>query len=179
MQNIRNRSVITDARILSLIQECVAATNKMGFTVPKNLRFLECKASRRAGLACYRDTTIVLSTFIYKEDDLAVKSIILHEIGHIVAGAYAHHGPAWQRVVSKMTTVTGIKITRCYTDSDMPIHAEERKASWKYNFRCTGCGCELHYMRRTEFCDTYKDKLYNGKYRWTCTRCGGHFEKIK
>ena len=134
MQNIKNRAIIKNPHIVELIQECVENTKTIGYAIPKNLRFLECKASRRAGLACYKDTTIVLSTFIYKESDDAIKSIIYHEIGHIVAGAYAHHGPLWQKVVDKISKATGIKITRCYSDADMPIHAEEKKLSWKYNF---------------------------------------------
>ena len=179
MQNVKNRSKITDEHILALIQECVNNTKSMGYSVPKALRFLECRANRRAGLACYQDTTIVLSTFIYKESDIAIKSVIYHEIAHIVAGSYAHHGPLWQKVANKMTKVTGIKITRCYSDADMPIHAEERKSNWKYNFVCKGCGCMLHYYKRTEFVQTYNEQLSTGKPRWTCTKCGGTFDLIK
>ena len=179
MQNIKNRSQITNERVLGLIQECLTNSKSMGFTIPQRLRFLECKAKRRAGLACYGDTTIVLSTFIYKETDIAIKSIIYHEIAHIVAGPYAHHGPVWQKVINKMSTTTGIKITRCYSDADMPIHAEEKKASWKYNFCCQGCGCQLHYMRKSEFVKTYNHKMLNGKPRWTCAHCGGTFKLVK
>lgn len=177
--NIRNRSQITNQHILTLIQECVKNTKAMGFSVPRNLRFLECKATRRAGLACYRDVTIVLSTFLYKETDTAIKSTIYHEIGHIVAGSLAGHGPLWQKVVNKMSKTTGIKITRCYSNADMPIHAQEVQTLWKYNFRCKGCGSQLHYLRKTDFVKTYNHTMSNGKPRWTCTRCGGTFELVK
>ena len=180
IQNIKNRSAITNSHILDLIKECLDATKAMEFKIPRKIRFLECSAKRRAGLACYKDTTIVLSTFIYKEKDDALRSIIYHEIGHIVAGPLAKHGPVWQRIVNKMSKITGIKITRCYSDSDMPIHAEEKKKAWKYNFRCKKCGAELHYMKETEFCKTYNDVLpFSGRPRWTCTHCHGTFEKIK
>ena len=178
VQNIRNREKITDRRILLLINECVENCKVMGFAIPKNIRFLQCKAIRRAGLACYRDNTIVLSTFIYKESDDAVRTIIYHEIGHLIAGSLAKHGPVWQKVVAKMSKATSLTITRCYSDADMPIHAEEKKKAWKYNFRCKGCGCELHYTRRTEFVNTYNEMLGN-KPRWTCTKCGHGFEMVK
>ena len=147
----------------------------MGFSVPANLRFLECNAVRRAGLASYVDTTIVLSTFLYKESDDAIKTVIYHEIGHIIAGSYAHHGPVWQKVVNKISKETGLSITRCYSDKDLPIHAEERKQHWIYNFHCQGCGCKLHYTRRTKFVDTYAEIMSNGKPRWTCSHCGNTF----
>ena len=177
--NIKNRAPITNPHIVALIKECVDNTKQMGYSIPTNLRFLECTAKRRAGLACYRDTTIVLSTFIYKEHDSAIKAIVYHEIGHIVAGPLAHHGPAWRSIVNKMSKVTGLKITRCYSDADMPIHAEEKKKDWKYTFKCKGCGAILHYTRAIEFVKTYDQILYNGKPRWTCTKCGKGFELVK
>ena len=175
MQNIRNRAKITDPHIKALIKECVENTKLMGFTIPVNLRFLECKAVRRAGLACYRDKTIVLSTFLYKESDNAIRTTIYHEIGHIIAGAYAHHGPLWQKVVNKMSKETGLTITRCYSSADLPVHAEEQKKSWRYNFHCQGCGCQVHYTKRTKFVETYADVMSNGKPRWTCRHCGNTF----
>lgn len=179
MQNIKNRTKITNPRILELIKECVDNTKTMDFKLPRKIRFLQCEATRRAGLATYKDSTIVLSTFIYKETDEAIKSVIYHEIGHLIAGPLAHHGPVWQRVVNKMSQITGIKITRLYSDSDMPIHAEERKKAYKYIFRCKSCGCTCNYLRETVFTKTYDEKTLTGKPRWTCARCGGTFEKIK
>lgn len=180
MQNVRNRAKITDPRIQELIQECVKGTQEMGFKLPNTLKFLQCKAKRRAGLACYRGPTIVLSTFLYKEEDNAIKTVIYHELGHIIAGPGTHHGPIWQRIVNEMSMVTALNITRCYSDSDLPVHAVETKAvGYKYNFRCKRCGCELHYHKETKFVKTYDQILsYNGQPRWTCTKCGGSFEKI-
>ena len=179
VQNIRNRSDITDQHIAALIKECIEKVKSLNFSIPENLRFLECNAARRAGLACYTDTTIVLSRFIYKENDDAIRKIIYHEIGHIVAGPGVHHGPKWKNIVNKIGNATGLVITRCYKDSDMPVHAEERKSAYKFIFRCTGCGCEIHYNRRTEFVNTYNQTMSNGKPRWTCRRCQGVFEMIK
>lgn len=176
--NIKNRSRITDPRILDLISECWDEVESLGFLIPSKLRFLQCRAARRAGLACYTDTTIVLSTFIYKESDDAIKTIIYHEIGHILAGPGTHHGPVWRRIVDKISKATGLTITRCYTNKDMPIHAEEKKKLYKFEFVCTGCGCHLHYMKATKFTKTYDEKIGDG-YRWTCRGCGGHFVSVK
>lgn len=177
--NIRNREQITNPHILNLIKECLDNTKKMGFAIPSNLRFLQCEAKRRAGVACYRDTTIVLSTFIFKEQDPAIKSIIYHEIGHIVAGPGAKHGPVWKKVVNKMTRTTGIKITRLYSDADMPIHAVEKQRFYKYIFKCKDCGCIVRYTKMTSFVKTYDQEIAPGRPRWTCSRCGSTFEKVQ
>ena len=177
MKNIRNRKEISNPHIKRLIKDCLDTVKGIGFTVPDNLRFLECKAERRAGLACYTDTTIVLSTFIYKEDDAIVKTTILHEIAHILAGPGTHHGPVWQSIVKTINACTGYKITRCYKDSDMPIHASEKKErTYKFFFTCRGCGCKLRYMRETEFTRTYDEIMDNGKPRWTCRHCHNTFQ---
>lgn len=178
MKNVRNRCPITDKHILELIKECENTVRELGYHLPTNIKFLECKANRRAGLACYRDSTIVLSNFIFKEKDEAIKAVILHEFGHLIAGPYAHHGPLWKKVVNKISSATGISITRCYSTKDLPVHTEELQNKWKYHFRCKGCGLTVHYYRRTEFVKTY-DQLYNGKPRWYCRHCGQGFELIK
>ena len=178
IRNIRNRAPITNAHIKSLIQECVENVQTLGYSLPAELRYLECNAYRRAGLACHRDKTIVLSTFLYKEDDKAIKTVIYHELGHIIAGPLAKHGPLWKKVVQKIGKATGVNITRCYSDADCPVHAEDKKKQWKYNFRCKGCGQELHYTRKTEFVKTYNAKC-GDRPRWTCTSCGNTFELIK
>ncbi len=179
VKNIKNRSPISNEHVKSLIKHCLDKVQEMNYCIPSNLRFLQCKAARRAGLACYSDNTIVLSTFIYKESDAAIQTIIYHEIGHIIAGPGTHHGPAWQRIVNNISRATGLKITRCYSDTDMPIHAEEKKSLWKYNFRCKGCGGMLHYSKRTVFVQTYNQIMENGQPRWTCTKCHNSFELLK
>lgn len=179
-QNIRNRTVITEPRILTLIEECVTNTKNMGFALPESLRFLERKNAKRvAGTAYTRQKVIALSEFIYKEKDSAIKAVIYHELAHIIAGPGVGHGPVWKNIVGKMTKTTGIKITRLYSDEDMPVHAAEVGKLWKYAFRCKGCGSTIHYFKATKFCKTYDQLLLSGKPRWTCTKCGGTFEKIK
>lgn len=179
IQNIRNRSLITNTHIQELIQECLSNVRDLNFVVPANLRFLECKAKHRAGLACYSDSTIILSSFIYKENDDAIRTVIYHEIGHIIAGPGVHHGPGWQKIVNKIGSAVGLSITRCYKLDDMPVHKVEIKSQWKYNFRCKKCGCELHYTKRTEFVNTYNQIMASGKPRWTCRQCGSTFELVK
>lgn len=179
-QNIRNRTAITEPRILTLIEECVTNTKNMGFAIPESLRFLERKNAKRvAGTAHHNPKIIALSRFIYKEKDDAIKAVIYHELAHIIAGPGVHHGPVWKNIANKMTKVTGIKITRLYDDEDMPVHTAEVSSLWKHVFRCKKCGSTVHYFRTTAFCKTFDQLLPSGKPRWTCTKCGSTFEKIK
>ena len=179
-QNIRNRTAITEPRILKLIQECVTGTKSMGFELPNSLRFLERKnASRVAGTAYCNQRVVVLSKFIYKEKDDTIKSVIYHELGHIIAGPLAKHGPIWKKVVAKMSNVTGIKIARVYTPESMPVHAEEKANACRFIFRCKGCGALIFRYKRSRFTDTYDTLNSSGKPRWTCTKCGSTFERIK
>lgn len=178
MKNTRNRKPITDKHVLDLITECKNICTELNYSLPCNLRFLQCEAARRAGLACHNDKTIVLSSFLFKESDKAIKTTVLHEIGHIIAGPYAKHGPVWQKIVRRISVATGLNITRCYSNSDMPIHAAAIASSYKYNFACVGCGSKIHYTKRTKFVNTYSDLMINGKPRWTCSRCGGTFKMI-
>lgn len=178
MKNVRNRQPITDQHVLDLITECKNICAGLNYSLPGNLKFLQCKAFRRAGLACHADKTIVLSSFLFKESDNAIKTTILHEMGHIIAGPGVKHGPGWQKIVRKINASTGLHITRCYSDEDMPIHATAVAKSYKYTFQCRGCGLQLKYTRRSRFVDTYDEILYSGKPRWTCSHCGGTFAKI-
>lgn len=179
-QNIKNRATITDPHILQLIQECVTGTKSMGFELPDSLRFLERKnAARVAGTAYCGQKIIVLSKFIYKEKDDTIRSVIYHELGHIIAGPLAKHGPVWKKVVAKMANVTGIKITRVYTPEAMPVHAEEKAKACKFIFRCEKCGALVYRHKRSRFTDTYNELNSLGRPRWTCVKCGGTFEKIK
>ena len=177
-QNIRNRMPITNPHALNLIRECKQVCEDLGFKVPKNLRFMQCEAKRRAGLACHDDKVIVLSSFVFKESDEAIKNTILHEMGHIIAGPGIKHGPVWQRIVEKMNQATGLHITRCYDDSEMPVHAAAIAKAYKYKFACEQCGQQLKYVKRSKFVDTYNEILPTGAPRWTCAVCGGTFKKI-
>lgn len=179
-QNIKNRAAITDPHILKLVQECVTGTKSMGFELPESLRFLERKnATRVAGTAYCQQKIVVLSKFIYKEKDDTIRSVIYHELGHIIAGPLAKHGPIWKKVVAKMTNVTGIKITRVYTPESMPVHAEEKANASRFIFRCKGCGALVFRYKRSRFTDTYDALNSLGRPRWTCTKCGSTFERIK
>lgn len=180
IQNIRNRAEIKDPHVLALIKECVGKMKDLGYHVPTKLRFLQCKAKERAGLACYRDITIVLSTFIFEEEDNYVKQVIYHELGHIVAGPNTHHGPVWKTIMRKIEKATNLTLERCYSPDQMPKHSAAKKQKEpKYRFRCTKCGKEIFRDRLVKFVKTYDEKLPNGKPRWTCTHCGGSFEMIK
>lgn len=184
-KTLRGRSIITDQRILGLITECVRETKEMGYALPSNLVFLECNAQSRAGQATIRadgSRYVTLSLFLYKEPEVTIKSVIYHELAHIIAGIRAKHGPVWKQVARKMSLKTGIAITRTWSEEDCPIHAEERKATKKqakkYIFRCKGCGAMVRYSRRTVFVKTYDEMITPSKPRWFCTKCHSMFEMV-
>lgn len=180
MQIAKNRHTITNSHILDLIQECKESVQRIGYHFPSDIRFLECKAKKRAGQASYTKKTIVLSTFIYKESDANIKNVILHEMAHHIAGPGTHHGPVWQGIAKTLNKALGCTITRCYSKATMPVHMEELKTQpvqrktpeTKWLFQCQGCGTILRYRKKTKFVSTYNEILPTGKRRWTCSRCG-------
>jgi len=182
VQIIRNRAEIKDPHILALIKECVEKTKSLNYYVPDNLKFLQCKAEKRAGQASYKTNSITLSTFVYKEQDKHIKQVIYHELAHIVAGPNTHHGPVWKRIANSISRATGLNISRVYDKEDMPVHYEVRLKNkitrYRYTFRCKKCGAILHYARECKFTRTYNQML-GDKPRWVCKRCGGSFEKIE
>lgn len=183
IQNVRNRKPITDKRVLGLIQSCIQCCKELGYEVPNNLKFKKCKATQRAGLACYGDCTIVLSDFLWKESDKSIQEIIYHEIAHIIAGKGVHHGPAWQKIVNKINKANNMNISRLWGKENLPVHYAEihslNYSGYKYSFRCTTCGQIIRFHRATKFTKSYDQYLGDHRPRWTCARCGGIFEKIK
>lgn len=82
-------------------------------------------ARARAGVCDYTTRTIGLSrNVVPKMTDTAVRTTVLHEIAHALAGHDAAHGPKWQREAVRL----GINPQRCYSsDHDM---VEELDAPW-------------------------------------------------
>lgn len=179
MKHTRNRQPITNPHILELIDECLKITEQAGYEIKPAITFKQCKCVKRAGLASHDLRMVALSTFIYDEDDEFIKKTILHEIGHILVGRGHGHDALWQRTVNKLGNVIGVSISRCYAWNDIPNHKAVIANSYKYNFVCKGCGCQLHYLKRTKFVKTYDQILSNGKPRWTCTRCGNSFKLVE
>ncbi len=180
----RNRYSITDQRVLMLIGTCVGNMEEWGFKLPPKITWYSSKCSKRLGQAAYKDNSITLSSFLFKETkDDNIKNTIYHELCHLVAGPGTHHGPAWQKVAKLVTQKSGLEITRLAKSEDYDyFKSEEYHNKHKYCFRCKGCGAEVHYQKRTQFVNTYSDTFTDSKGvkkpRWTCSKCGGTFEKI-
>ena len=83
----------------------------------------------------------------------------------------SHHGPEWQRIMRKISSITGQSYQRL---ADAESTANFRKASaskYKYFFKCPNCGCKLQYTRATDFTKTFDKKDSKGQPCWWCTRC--------
>lgn len=181
----RNRYAIKDIRILKLINECTTNVQIWGFKLPKEITWYSAQCNNRLGLANYRTNSITLSTFLFKEtDDNNIRNTIYHELGHLIAGPKAHHGYEWKKVVKVISDKTGLIISRLAKTSDYEyFQSTDYQDKYKYIFKCKHCGCTLRYQKHTNFVDTYNDTYVdtkgNKKPRWTCSCCGGTFERIK
>jgi predicted SprT family Zn-dependent metalloprotease len=180
----RNRYVITDARVLTIISSCVSDMKNWGFKLPREIKFYSAECSSRLGLATYSDNSVTLSSFLFKESqDDNIRNTVYHELAHLVAGPGTHHGPKWQAVAKVITEKTGLKIERLAKTANYEyFQSEEYSNKYKYSFKCSGCGVEIHYQKKTQFVNTYADTIVDRKGvtrpRWTCSRCGGTFHKI-
>lgn len=169
------------------------------------------ETSRRLGQARYPKndiTEIVLAPQIDKfENDESILSVILHELGHIIAfdddfdrgyveysnrykqtwlvkSAYkkrlSHHGKRWQDVVAKLSQVSGIPLQRLANAEDTAEWQEINKDKYKYFFECPRCHSKLKYTRETDFVRTYNDTRQDGSPYWWCGKCEKETgEKIK
>lgn len=169
------------------------------------------ETARRLGQARYPKndiTEIVLAPQIDKfEKDESILSVILHELGHIIAfdddwdrgyvkysnkykqtmlvkPAYkkrlSHHGKRWQDVVAKLSQVSGIPLQRLTNAEDTAEWQDINKDKYKYFFECPRCHSKLKYTRETDFVRTYNDTRQDGSPYWWCGKCEKETgEKIK
>lgn len=184
MAQTRNRYAINNQRILKLIRQCTQDVQDWGFKLPKEITWYSASCKRRLGLASYTNNSITLSQFLFNEsNDDNIKNTIYHELAHLIAGPHTHHGPAWQRVANEISTRSGLVISRLAHSEDYEyFQSQDYKDLYKYVFKCKQCGCTVKYQKRTRFVDTYNDTYtIKGveKPRWTCSCCGGTFQRIK
>ena len=184
MTETRNRYAINNTRILKLINICTKDVQDWGFKLPKEITWYAANCKRRLGLASYSTNSITLSKFLFNETkDDNIKNTIYHELAHLIAGPRTHHGPAWQKVAKVISVKSGLNITKLAETANYEyFNSQAYKDLYKYVFKCTKCGCTLKYQKKTNFVDTYNEMITVGgiqKHRWTCSCCGGHFERVK
>ena len=143
---------------------------------------------------------IILNKYMFEEPEEIVKNTIYHELCHYVVykwglqkGVYysvgpnrwkqnirdfyktdwTSHGNVWKRVADKVGSATGQKISRTDSYKNHTGVGAEAQNKEKYRFRCTGCGSEFGYTKKTKFVDTYLEmEKWSNKPRWFCKRCG-------
>lgn len=144
--------------------------------------------------------TLILNKHMFNEPEKAIKNTIYHELCHYVVfkwgvqrgvyytsswnnwrqntrdfskSAWSAHGQMWQMVASKVGRAVGQDITRTDSYNTHTGVGDEAQKRYKYVFRCTGCGNEFGYTKRTRFVDTYLDmSTWSGKPLWNCPKCG-------
>lgn len=160
------------------------------------------ETAHRLGLAKYPVkgvTEIVLAPQIDKfENDESILSVILHELGHIIAydddfakgyveysdkydssivrskankKKLSHHGKRWKDVVEKLSKVSGISLQRLTNAEDTTEWNNINKDKYKYFFECPNCHCKLKYTRETNFVKTYDKDHPDGDPYWWCSIC--------
>ena len=160
------------------------------------------ETAHRLGLAKYPVkgvTEIVLAPQIDKfENDESILSVILHELGHIIAydddfakgyveysdkydqaivrskaikKKLSHHGKRWKDVVEKLSKVSGISLQRLTNAEDTMEWNTINKDKYKYFFECPNCHCKLKYTRATDFVKTYDKDHPDGDPYWWCSIC--------
>ena len=160
------------------------------------------ETAHRLGQARYPSngiTEIVLAPQIDKfENDESILSVILHELGHIIAydddfakgyveysdkynrailrskenkKKLSHHGKRWKDIVEKLSKVSGISLQRLANAEDTTEWDTINKDKYKYFFECPNCHCKLKYTRATDFVKTYNDEKPNGEPYWWCSNC--------
>ncbi len=85
--------------------------------IAKQWSFQWSRGRRQLGSCHYTPKYITLSIhYVAVATDEEVKDTVNHEIAHIIAGPYAHHGPEWR----KACVITGAKPLRCAKNVDVP-----------------------------------------------------------
>lgn len=121
---------------MDLTQATSLATTLMQFHGAGHYAFGFDNARTRAGLCNYRLQRITLSKhFVMLNPEDEVAACILHEIGHVLAGPHAGHGPSWARAV------------RSIGGNPQRLHKADMPDDAPYYAICKDCGFR-HQMRR-------------------------------
>ena len=123
------------------------------------------RAVRRFGCANYRTKTISLSRALTElNPESEVRSTILHEIAHVLAGPKAGHGPEWRR------------IARSIGDDGGRTHSAVMPEP-PFQGTCPGCGKQVRKVRRnrsacSECCNAHNGGRWDARFmfEWVDTR---------
>lgn len=162
--------VLGDTRVLAWCNECVQVMNKLGYNI-KDIDWRIGKSASWFGLAYKKFNLVVLNRELLKEDEAAVKNTIYHELAHIAAPGYSHHGYEWQCICEKIRKYTGQVITRTNPFSQHAAVKAHRDAAIKYEFVCPECGCHVKMLRKSRFVEEYNQVNAEGLPRWWCSHC--------
>ena len=99
-------------------------------------------------------------------NEYALEETILHELIHTLPGCM-NHGELWQSVAKCINAEHGYTISRVNSSEDLGISFVDN--GYKYIIKCTECGKEIGYMRRS-----YAVKCPEA---FRCT-CGGKLKRV-
>lgn len=153
---------------------------------------------------------LVLNIHMKDEPEEAIMNTICHELCHYVnmkimfregiifwsdwkegvlltskkykPAIYSSHGKSWRDIAAAVSKKLGTEITRTDSYQTHTGVGEYAKNSYKYVVRCTNCGWEVGYMKKTSFAeDPNQRSPYSGRYKYACPKChaSGKFETIK
>lgn len=132
------------------------------------------------------------------KDDNSILSVILHEMGHIIAfdedfylglvkydgrrkgtmltnskyrSKLSHHGKRWQKIVADLSRESGLSLQRLANAEDSAEWKEINSDKYKYFFECPNCHQKLQYTKETAFVKTYDKFLNDGSPMWWCPIC--------
>lgn len=175
--NDRQRKLYDDAmqdvnKYLDAMNEKLSPVMKERIPIEK---VFTSKARSRHACVNRTDHSLNISEHMFTEathEELV--NTLLHEMCHMFKKAGHGHGEMWRYYAAIASAVSGLEITRCNNiGSYSEERAERRRELIKKSglrFRCLDCGTIIERTRRSNFTEHYD--------RYTCGRCGGHFEKI-
>lgn len=164
--------VLGDTRVLGWCEECVDVMNQIGYPIKDiDWRVTKKPVASWYGMAYKKINMVILNSKLLEEEENAVKNTILHELAHIAAPEYSHHGYEWQCICEKIRRYTGQVITRTNPFSQHAAVKAHRDAAIRYEFVCPECGCHIRKIRRTRFVDEYDQLANDGGPKWWCARC--------
>lgn len=118
-------------------------------------------------------TKLMNGYFVIEITDLGmhgdVKSTIVHELIHTVAGCY-NHGPKFQEIARLLSSAYNIELGTRASKKEMALSEEYRISKAKYIIRCKKCGQVITRQRAT--------RLVKYPMTYSCG-CGGDLERIK
>ena len=131
--------------------------SKFGF--PNHLEYLR-----------YDDAVIVLSKYV--TDEKAIRSVLVHEVGHFVSPK-EHHSYLWKTRADKIGAKFGIKCQRLANEEETKAFQEikSKEVKKEYTVVCKGCG---KIVKRQRMCSIIEHPEL-----WKCGNCGEHFTRQK